>query len=295
MLVTWAQMNAFRWQRILKVASLVQPPSTQSDHPTYVFQARLRRCYDIMTSTPTNGTKSIEHRNLRFNMAGELAIVIGKTCKDVTEDEALDCVLGYTVRLKPYLMRPLTVLSGTRFTSHTAQGYASSTCGTWLAMPVCDLIACACSLQVCNDVSARCYQNDKEAGCPGNGGQFSFSKASTSSSPARPLAQHCPALPQVPGADTLSALCHQCFLPHNMGAAAELSLVEHGLRVLSGRVWIRMAPSALSSSPRPNPNPNPNQNAQKNCSSPNQNSTELTLLINKPRQENSSIKMKPKV
>lgn len=28
---------------------------------------------------------------------GELAIVIGKDCKDVTEDEALTCVLGYTI------------------------------------------------------------------------------------------------------------------------------------------------------------------------------------------------------
>jgi 2-keto-4-pentenoate hydratase/2-oxohepta-3-ene-1,7-dioic acid hydratase in catechol pathway len=28
---------------------------------------------------------------------GELAIVIGKDCKDVSEEDALDCVLGYTV------------------------------------------------------------------------------------------------------------------------------------------------------------------------------------------------------
>jgi len=72
----------------------------------------------------------------RPDYEGELAIVIGKTCKDVTEDEALDCVLGYTV---------------------------------------------------CNDVSARCYQNDKEAGCPGNGGQFSFSKGLDTHGPIGPV------------------------------------------------------------------------------------------------------------
>jgi len=67
---------------------------------------------------------------------GELAIVFGKTCKDVSEDDALSCVLGYTV---------------------------------------------------CNDVSARCYQSDaKGDGCPGNGGQFSFSKGFDTHAPLGP-------------------------------------------------------------------------------------------------------------
>merc|ERR1711998_804615 len=66
---------------------------------------------------------------------GELAIVFGKTCKDVSEADALSCVLGYTV---------------------------------------------------CNDVSARCFQNDKEPGCPGNGGQFSFSKGFDTHAPLGP-------------------------------------------------------------------------------------------------------------
>lgn len=66
---------------------------------------------------------------------GELAIVFKKDCKDVSEDEALDCVLGYTV---------------------------------------------------CHDVSARCYQSDKEDGCPGNGGQFSFSKGFDTHAPLGP-------------------------------------------------------------------------------------------------------------
>ena len=66
---------------------------------------------------------------------GELAVVFGKDCKDVTEDEALSCIAGYTV---------------------------------------------------CHDVSARCYQSDKEQGCPGNGGQFSFSKGFDGHGPLGP-------------------------------------------------------------------------------------------------------------
>jgi len=67
---------------------------------------------------------------------GELGVVISKTCKDVSEEDALDCVLGYTV---------------------------------------------------CHDVSARCLQNEKGS-CPGNGGQFSFSKS---------LDSHCPLGPSI--------------------------------------------------------------------------------------------------
>jgi len=67
---------------------------------------------------------------------GELAIVFSKDCKDVTEEDALSCVLGYTV---------------------------------------------------CNDVSARCFQSDaKGDGCPGNGGQFSFSKGFDTHAPLGP-------------------------------------------------------------------------------------------------------------
>lgn len=67
---------------------------------------------------------------------GELAFVFGKDCKDVSEDDALSCVLGYTI---------------------------------------------------CHDVSARCYQSDKEEGCPGNGGQFSFSKGLDTHAPLGPV------------------------------------------------------------------------------------------------------------
>jgi len=66
---------------------------------------------------------------------GELAVVFGKDCKDVTEEDALSCVAGYTV---------------------------------------------------CHDVSARCFQSDKEEGCPGNGGQFSFSKGFDGHGPLGP-------------------------------------------------------------------------------------------------------------
>merc|ERR1719461_2668424 len=61
----------------------------------------------------------------RPDYEGELGVIIGKRLKDVSEDEALDYVLGYTV---------------------------------------------------CHDVSARCFQNTENGKCPGNGGQFSFSK-----------------------------------------------------------------------------------------------------------------------
>jgi len=73
---------------------------------------------------------------------GELGVVLSKTCKDVTEENALDCVLGYTV---------------------------------------------------CHDVSARCLQNEKGS-CPGNGGQFSFSKS---------LDSHCPLGPVLVSKDVL--------------------------------------------------------------------------------------------
>jgi len=75
---------------------------------------------------------------------GELAIIIGKDCKDVSEDDALSCVLGYTV---------------------------------------------------CNDVSARCLQQEDphnpaepmyHHGCLGNGGQFSFSKGLDTHAPFGP-------------------------------------------------------------------------------------------------------------
>lgn len=73
---------------------------------------------------------------------GELGVILSKTCKDVSEADALDCVLGYTV---------------------------------------------------CHDVSARCLQNDKGS-CPGNGGQFSFSKS---------LDSHCPLGPVIVSKDVL--------------------------------------------------------------------------------------------
>jgi len=73
---------------------------------------------------------------------GELGVVLSKTCKDVSEEDALDCVLGYTV---------------------------------------------------CHDVSARCLQNEKGS-CPGNGGQFSFSKS---------LDTHCPLGPVLVSKDVL--------------------------------------------------------------------------------------------
>jgi len=67
---------------------------------------------------------------------GELAVVLGKDCKDVSEEDALDCVLGYTI---------------------------------------------------CHDVSERCLQiADDRDGCPGNGGQFSFSKGFDTHAPLGP-------------------------------------------------------------------------------------------------------------
>jgi len=67
---------------------------------------------------------------------GELAVVLGKDCKDVSEEDALGCVLGYTI---------------------------------------------------CHDVSERCLQiEDDTDGCPGNGGQFSFSKGFDTHAPMGP-------------------------------------------------------------------------------------------------------------
>jgi len=77
----------------------------------------------------------IPPQSSRPDYEGELAIVFGKDCKDRTEDDALECILGYTV---------------------------------------------------CHDVSARCYQSDKEPDCPGNGGQFSFSKGFDTHAPLGP-------------------------------------------------------------------------------------------------------------
>lgn len=68
---------------------------------------------------------------------GELAFVFAKDCKDVSKDDALDCVAGYTA---------------------------------------------------CDDVSARCYQSTDglNGTCPGNGGQFSFSKSFDTHAPLGP-------------------------------------------------------------------------------------------------------------
>ena len=40
---------------------------------------------------PADATEQVQYE-------GELVVVIGKTVKHVSEDEALDCILGYTIR-----------------------------------------------------------------------------------------------------------------------------------------------------------------------------------------------------
>ena len=72
----------------------------------------------------------------RPDYEGELGLIIGPAgCKDVSFDDAMSCVQGFTI---------------------------------------------------CHDVSMRCFQSTENGTCPGNGGQFSFSKGLDTHAPTGP-------------------------------------------------------------------------------------------------------------
>ncbi|KAJ8604341.1 hypothetical protein CTAYLR_002518 [Chrysophaeum taylorii] len=134
---------------VVEVGQLLTPVS-----PPYVLAIGLNYIDHIIATNSTapltpavffKGSHSVHHPlspivipeiSTKPDYEGELGLVFSRDCKDISEADALDCVLGYVV---------------------------------------------------CHDVSARCYQNEDDAdNCPGNGGQYSFSKSFDTHAPIGP-------------------------------------------------------------------------------------------------------------
>lgn len=90
----------------------------------------------------------------QLDYEGELALVIGKRCKDISEDDALDCVAGYFA-MNDVSARDIQFVDK-QYTR--AKGFDTfGPCGPWLTTP--DEIPDPCDLRITTKVNGEIRQN----------------------------------------------------------------------------------------------------------------------------------------